>query len=551
MKAVLANHLWLASSRSSARKFHAAAHNVEETQSRLLKQYLTRNRGTEYLSQHPRELPLTMYDDYLPYVRRIADGEPNVLTVEPVELFELSSGSTAASKMIPYTRTLKTEFQRGLSAWISDLFTRHPSLRSGPAYWSISPLTDGPRRTRGGTPIGFEEDSAYLGGLGALVESALAVPNLVKHIRDVAAFRYITMLFLLRCEDLRLISVWNPTFLTLLLEPLPAWWDSLLRDIAEETITPPASIDEDIHRTLLKKFSRNAQRAKQLSRNAQRAKQLSRIQPTDYPSIWSHLRLISCWADGASKPYADLLQRQFPNVQIQPKGLLATEAFVTLPIAGGEGGVLAVTSHYFEFLTESGDLLAAYQVEKGRAYSVVLTTGGGLYRYQLNDLVEVVGFHGEAPRLKFIGKTNDTSDYFGEKLNEQFATNVLERLFSAHYISPSFYMLAPDDTDVFHYTLYLEAENHPDGLAAELDEALCQNFHYEYCRKLGQLAEVRIVPVKRGAELYLHACQSRGMKLGDIKPRVLQKTTGWGEWFDRESRVHAGSLDVALREGSR
>lgn len=537
MKAALANHLWLASSRGAARKFHAAAQNVAETQSRILQGYLERNRAAAYLSTHLPHLPLSTYDDYLPYLERIADGEQNVLTAEPVDLFELSSGSTAASKMIPYTRTLKAEFQRGLSAWISDLFTRQPSLKSGPAYWSISPLTEGSRRTRGGIPIGFEEDSAYLGGLGALVESALAVPNLVKHIRDVTVFRYVTLLFLLRCEDLRLISVWNPTFLALLLEPLPDWWDSLLRDIAEGTITPPAPIDETIRRDLLKK----------LRRNAQRAKKLSRVYPTDYTSIWFHLKLISCWADGASGPYAKNLQELFPHVIIQPKGLLATEAFVTLPIAGGDGGVLAVTSHYFEFLSDSGDILPAHRLEKGKTYSVVATTGGGLYRYQLNDLVEVLGFYGEAPRLKFIGRADAVSDYFGEKLNGQFVTQVLDRLFSVHQLSPLFHMLAPDDTDVFHYTLYLEADKHPDGLAAELEGALRENFHYDYCRKLGQLAEVRIVPVQHGAEIYLHACQSRGMKLGDIKPHVLQKTTGWGQWFERESCLRAGRVKVTQR----
>lgn len=32
----------------------------------------------------------------------------------------------------------------------------------------------------------------------------------------------------------------------------------------------------------------------------------------------------------------------------------------------------------------------------------------------------------------------------------------------------------------------------------------------------------------RAAETYLRACMVRGQKLGNIKPSVLQKTTGWG-----------------------
>ncbi len=548
MKASLVNRLWLLSSRRAAREFHRAAHHVTETQSRLLRHYLAHNRNTAYLTEHTTRntqyatLPLTTYDDHLPYIQRIANGETNILTSEPVCLFELSSGSTAASKMIPYTRTLQSEFGRGLSAWIHDLYTHHPTLKAGPAYWSISPLTDGPRQTRGGIPIGFEDDSAYLGPLGALMESVLAVPNLVKHIRDVSVFRYVTLLFLLRCENLRLISVWNPTFLTLLLAPLPEWWDALLKDISDGTVSPPVPLDENIHRALLNKFPRNTQHA---TRNIQRARDLSQFQPTDYTSIWQHLALISCWADGASEAYAQDLQTQFPHVKIQPKGLLATEAFVSFPLVGKTGGALAITSHYFEFLTDTGDILLAHQLEKGRTYSVVVTTGGGLYRYQLNDIVEITDFHHQIPCLKFIGKADHISDHFGEKLSEQFVANVLEGLFKKNHITPIFAMLAPEEDDDFHYTLYLELPNHtttqpPNHLTTELDTVLRENFHYDYCRRLGQIGEARLVQVTRGAESYTQACRARGQKLGNIKPSILQKTTGWSQWFEQKSPLPLG-----------
>ncbi len=530
MNASFFNHLWHISSRRAAREFQRAAEDVAETQEHLLQNYLARNRDTVYVAQHFSNLPFTTYDDYLPYIERIAEGEQNVLTTEPVKMFELSSGSTTASKMIPYTRTLQSEFGRGLSAWITDLFMHYPALKSGPAYWSISPLTEGRRQTRAGIPIGFEEDSVYLGTLGALTESVFALPNLVKHISDINTFRYVTLLFLLHCENLRLISVWNPTFLTLLLAPLSEWWESLLKDISDGTLTPPALIDPHICNVLLKK----------LSRNQRRAKNLSQIKSNNYASIWQHLTLISCWADGASKSYAQELQAQFPNVTIQPKGLLATEAFVSFPLIGKTGNALAVTSHYFEFLDEDGEIHLAHQLERSKTYSVIVTTGGGLYRYQLNDIVEVTGFYHQVPCLKFIGKGDRVSDYFGEKLNEQFVTNVLERLFEKHQITPVFAMLAPDETGDFHYVLFIELRDElPNYLIAELDSALRENFHYDYCRRLGQLGEAHILQVTRGAEMYIRACHSRGQRLGDIKPAILQKTTGWEEWFAIEQSKEA------------
>jgi hypothetical protein len=541
MKASLVSHLWLLSSRRSARQFHRAAQHVAETQARLLHHYLARNRNTLYLRTHVdpytgttgnHQLPITTYDDYIPYIERIANGEQKILTTEPVRLFELSSGSTSASKMIPYTQILQAEFGRGLSAWIHDLFTHHPALRAGPAYWSISPLTTGPRQTRGGIPIGFEDDSAYLGPLSALMESALAVPNLVRHIQDVRAFRYVSLLFLLHCEDLRLISVWNPSFLTLLLASLPEWWDSLLNDLAHGTITPPVPLDGGIQLAL----------ARRLSPNMARARHLSRHQPNNYATLWPHLALISCWADGASETYVQQLQAKFPGVTIQPKGLLATEAFVSFPLIGKKGGALAVTSHYFEFLTETGDVFLAHQLEKGKSYTVLVTTGGGLYRYQLNDIVEVTDFYHQVPCLKFIGKADHISDHFGEKLSEQFVAGVLEKLFKKYQFTPIFAMLAPEEDDDFHYTLYLELSNHQitqrhNPIAIELDAALRENFHYDYCRRLGQLGAARLVQVRRGAEIFIRACQARGQKLGNIKPSILQKSTNWREWFEHESAL--------------
>jgi hypothetical protein len=522
MKAALSNRLWLATSYQSARRFQDAARNVAETQSHLLQTYLAHNCDTLYVSQHFPHLPLSNYDDYHPCIERISNGEKNILTAEPVQMFELSSGSTTASKMIPYTRTLKHEFQRGLSTWISDLYSHHPSLITGPAYWSISPLTDGPRHTRAGIPIGFEEDSEYLGPLGFLIGSALAVPNFVKHIHDMTTFRYVTLLYLLRCTDLRLISVWNPTFLTLLLTPLSEWWDSLLSDISHGSVTPPIPIEESLLHLLPKK----------LKPDPERAQSLSKIGSNDYMSVWPHLELISCWADGASESYAVELQTKFPKVALQPKGLLATEAFVSFPLISKDGGALAVTSHYFEFLTDAGDIFLAHQLEKGKTYSVVVTTGGGLYRYQLNDIIEVTGFYGQVPCFKFIGKADRVSDYFGEKLNEQFVAKALDRLFANHNLSPDFFMLAPEDENGFRYVLYIESHDCEDGLARELDDALRENFHYDYCRKLGQLEAAQVVTVIRGAETYLRACQSRGQKLGDVKPTLLQNSTGWNKWFD-------------------
>lgn len=531
MNARLANSLWVASCLPGWGRFTHAAKNVAAAQQQLLSEYLQTNGTTEYgqtyrfanittPGQYQAQVPLTDYDNYMPLIERIGSGAPSILTAEPVRMLELSSGSTAASKLIPYTRRLKAEFQRGIAPWIFDLYSHHPQILGGPAYWSLTPLTTGKRFTPAGIPIGFESDSAYLGPLGQrLVDAIMAVPDTVKYLTSINDFRYTTLLSLLRQPELRLISVWNPTFLSLLLSPLVDWWDSLCDDLARGTMTLPDSSAES-----------------RLPPKPELARRLKGADPTDYTSIWPRLALLSCWMDGPAAAYAHPLAEKFPRVLMQGKGLLATEAFVSFPLVGMEGGVLAVNSHFFEFISETGDILLAHQLQKGKVYSVVITTGGGLYRYQLHDLVEVLGFWRQLPRLRFVGKAGHISDWFGEKLEERFVANVLEQVFHMHSLSPIFAMLAPDEDHAgFRYVLYLESDVPFDTstLAQNLDSALRANFHYDYCRRLEQIRATSVVRVTRGAESYLRACQLRGQKLGDIKPLVLQKTQGWDSYFDK------------------
>lgn len=322
--------------------------------------------------------------------------------------------------------------------------------------------------------VGFEEDFQYLGGLWSrLVDATLAVPGSVRHLRDPDAFRDATLRHLVKRRDLTVISVWHPSFLLLLLEALPRL-----------TSEAPAR-------------------------------------------IWPRLGLISCWGDAHAALSLPELARAFPDVEIQPKGLLATEGFVTIPFAGA--WPLAIRSHFFEFLPEEGgEPRFAWELEEGRVYSAVLTTGGGLYRYRLDDRVRVEGFVERTPSLRFLGKEGHVSDLRGEKLHESFVAGVLARVFAESGTAPRFALLAPDGDA--GYALFLEADAVPPDLAEILDRELSANPGYRLCRTLGQLAAVRVESLERGAfERYLHRCRQRGQRWGDVKPLALSPLAGWRE----------------------
>ena len=84
-------------------------------------------------------------------------------------------------------------------------------------------------------------------------------------------------------------------------------------------------------------------------------------------------------------------------------GYMASEGRGSIPLDdSGAGGVLALTSHFFEFVAESDSdssqptYLTATDLQLGDRYYIYFTTMAGLYRYDINDLIEVVGFHKKA-----------------------------------------------------------------------------------------------------------------------------------------------------------
>jgi hypothetical protein len=213
-------------------------------------------------------------------------------------------------------------------------------------------------------------------------------------------------------------------------------------------------------------------------------------------------------------------------VEIQPKGLLATEALCTIPFGDGDGGLLAVRSHFFEFAgAEDGELFFGWQLEKGRQYRVLVTTGGGLYRYDTGDLVEVVGFENECPRLRFLGRADAVSDWRGEKLSEPHVRSVVERLLAGATAPELALLSCAEEGGVARYTLFLEpGPERPDvALARELDAMLSENPQYAWCRDMGQLAAPRVVVVAGAAERLLDAAVAAGQRMGDVKPPLLDR----------------------------
>jgi len=523
--------LWVASSVPAWNAFRRALRGPNEVQLQLLRHYLAQNADTAWGREHQfseirtytefiQRVPLRQYDDFEPWIARIKRGEQGVLTREPVTHFIPTSGSSGARKLVPFTAGMQREFNRAIGPWITDLFRGFPSLPLGSAYWSVSPAIQVSGSEPSVVPIGFEDDSSYLGGSRKrLIDSVMAVPSEVRFVSDIEQFRYLTLLCLLRQSDLRLISVWHPSFLSLLLDALPAHWQNLLDDISRGQCRYSAALAPPVLRALKRRPM------------PARANYLQKADPLSPEGVWPQLKVISCWGDANAELGIGDLQRRFPTVFVQRKGLLATEAFVTIPFSGCYP--LAVCSHFFEFIDDQGAVHLASDLKESETYEVVATTAGGLCRYRLQDQVRVTGFVEKTPAFRFLGRKGNVSDRFGEKLSQAFVSQVLQQLTTNLQTTPRFAMLAPDeDSSGCCYTLYVEGAIEA-KLATRLDALLRQNPHYEWCRKLDQLRPPRVFQITAdGYETFVSREMCEGTRLGDIKPVSLSLRGGWSDHFD-------------------
>jgi hypothetical protein len=375
----------------------------------------------------------------------------------------------------------------------------------------VSPAGPASPPTAGGIPVGFEDDAHYLGGAARLLSAwGFAVPGAVRHLADVDAWRRRTLLHLLRARDLRLLSVWSPSFLTLLLAPLAALLPGLAAEIALGS--PAVSAGEG--------------RLAALPPDPRRAREVERAGP-DPRSLWPRLSLVSCWTDGPSSQGAAALGLQLQGIPIEAKGLIATEAVVSVPFGGARP--LAVGAHFLELDLDGRSRRLVHELREGDAGSVVVTTGAGLWRYRLQDRVEVTGFLGRTPCVRFVGKEDAISDRCGEKLNAAHAAAVIARLRSELGLPGGLAFLAPDErVGCPSYTLFIAAPALPRGADDRLEALLRESFHYAQCARLGQLAPARLFRIEGDGLAAFHArCTAGGQRLGDVKPSALRRDAGW------------------------
>lgn len=539
------------------RAFELAAARPDRAQAAALRDLLDRNARTAFgrahgfgairtAAEYGRAVPLRDYEGVRPYVQRTVAGEPAVLTADRVVAFATTSGTTGEPKLVPVTASSLGRMSALVRLWMLRAYRDHPALFDGALLTVVSPAIEG--RTPAGLPCGAMSGLLQR-RLPSVIQAAQAVPYAVHLITDCEA-RAQVLLRLALARPVSVIGTPNPTTLLRLAAVARRNADTFLRAIHDGALgTAWPAIHEErgwdaraSRRAIEAALRPDPARARALAVAARRRGVLS------LEDAWPGLTLIGCWLGGHAGRHAARLAADYGPVPLRDLGLVASEGRVTLPLADGSAdGVLTLDAGFYEFLPEESmdatapPVLLAHELEVGRRYGVVLSSANGLYRYDLNDVVEVRGVYRQTPVLAFVRKGRDMASITGEKLHlnhVQAAVREAERLTAVEIWQ---YRLIPD-VDAWRYDLLVEP-NGPglDEIGAEaflraVDDALGRvNKEYVAKRRSHRLTMPRLCVMRTGwAERQCRREFARGRREGQHKWRVIQP-----EWDP------AGRADVA------
>lgn len=537
------NRAFVAAATPDAVRLRAGLANPRRAQLAILRKLVKTNADSAFGRAHGfasirsysdfiARVPITDYDQTRDEIDRIRRGHRGILTAEPVAFLEPTGGSTGPSKLIPYTASLKRQISRAANPWIRDLLSHRRQLRNGRSYWAVSPPGRPLQDATSSLPVGAAHDLDYLPRpVAALLERVLALPRAASEVDELDAMRYTTLRALLAADDLAFISVWNPSFLTLLMQRLDADFEMLLSDLEKGTVSIP--LDKSLRSRLERALPARPDAAARLRRR------FGSEPPANLEDVWRSLKTISCWTDGHAGRAVASMRRRFPTVEVQGKGLLATEGVVSLPLSNHEAPVAAVTSHFLEFVPEGGGAARLVdELEEDGSYEIVLTTGGGLYRYRLKDIVQVQGHVGQIPMIRLVGRADAASDLSGEKLTPAFVERVLTSAARASGVTPSFALLSARWGDPPSYDMWVELDEDGPGapaaarLAAAAETELRRGHHYDLCRSLGQLGPLRVRLVRDAEGAYERVCIRQGRRAGIVKPPALVADVEWSNLFE-------------------
>ncbi len=525
-------------------KLKSASHNPRKASEKTLRAILEYAKDTEYGKEHhfadilaakndtelyslyQKYVKLNDYEDLRPYVEKHKHGAESVLFPGKPIMYATTSGTTKEPKWVPITKEyLNNIYGKMTKVWLFSFIKNKPKVFTGKIVSIVGKVKEGeaPDGTFYGSVSGVTQRDCP-----AFVKKLYASPASVFSIEDYTA-RYYAIMRMGIERNVTLVVTANPSTIVEMQNNANEFFDDYCNDIEHGTLKAELNIPQWIRDDIQPYLKPNPERAQEL--RALKAK-YGQVLPKHY---WPNMQILNTWRCGNTKVYVDKFKNSFPEQMLhQEFGYFASECRFGLVLDDTLNTVLFPHFHYYEFIaeeeleSENKHFLQLWELEKGKRYCPYVTTFAGLYRYNMNDLVEVGDSFCNTPTVHMIQKVNGIVTMTGEKLSEsQFIEAV--RVAEKETGLATRFFVGFADMEKSAYDLYYEfadaatTQEQAEQFTAVVDKALkADNIEYAAKRASFRVKDpvtYRLVP--QSFEKFKAACIAEGARDGQFKMNLL------------------------------
>lgn len=482
----------------------------------------------ELYALYQKYVPAQEYEALRPYVERHKNGEANVLFPGKPIMYATTSGTTKEPKWVPITDVyLNSVYGKMTKVWLFNFIKNRPKVFTGKIVSIVGKVIEGyaPDGTVFGSVSGVTQRDCP-----KFVKKLYASPADVFSITDYNA-RYYAIMRMGIERNITLIVTANPSTIVEMQNNVNEFYDQYVDDIEHGTLNKDLNISPEIRAAIQPYLKPNPERAAELRALKQK---YGTVLPKHY---WPNLQILNTWKCGNTKVYVDKFQHSFPEHMLhQEFGYFSSECRFGLVLDDTNNTVLFPHFHYYEFIEEHDlenehpHFLQLHELEQGKRYCPFVTTYAGLYRYNMNDLVEVGPNFVNTPTVHMIQKVNGIVTMTGEKLHER---QFIEAVHAAEkeLQMPVKFFVGFADLSISAYHFYYEFEDlattqqQAEQFTQKVDQVLKQsNIEYKAKRESFRVKDPVTHRLQRESfEHFKAQCIAEGARDGQFKMNLLMQ----------------------------
>ena len=482
----------------------------------------------ELYALYQKYVPAQEYEALRPYVERHKNGEANVLFPGKPIMYATASGTTKEPKWVPITDVyLNSVYGKMTKVWLFNFIKNRPKVFTGKIVSIVGKVIEGyaPDGTVFGSVSGVTQRDCP-----KFVKKLYASPADVFSITDYNA-RYYAIMRMGIERNITLIVTANPSTIVEMQNNVNEFYDQYVDDIEHGTLNKDLNISPEIRAAIRPYLKPNPERAAELRALKQK---YGTVLPKHY---WPNLQILNTWKCGNTKVYVDKFEHSFPEQMLhQEFGYFSSECRFGLVLDDTNNTVLFPHFHYYEFIEEHDlenehpHFLQLHELEQGKRYCPFVTTYAGLYRYNMNDLVEVGPNFVNTPTVHMIQKVNGIVTMTGEKLHER---QFIEAVHAAEkeLQMPVKFFVGFADLSISAYHFYYEFENlattqqQAEQFTQTVDQVLQQsNIEYKAKRESFRVKDPVTHRLQRESfEHFKAQCIAEGARDGQFKMNLLMQ----------------------------